>query len=128
MQMIFQDPYSSLNPRMTVGEIVREHVILRDFSPERYGRGQFQAKEIVYYADKRVCHDEIVPLHQRLDYIVDRYARNDHERQELIRANFQRCVILEGYLFAGLDFQPEDLKKQSQGHDILVDHDSREER
>ena len=28
MQMIFQDPYSSLNPRMTVGEIVGEGVRL----------------------------------------------------------------------------------------------------
>jgi oligopeptide/dipeptide ABC transporter ATP-binding protein len=30
MQVIFQDPYSSLNPRMTVGEIVREPLIVHE--------------------------------------------------------------------------------------------------
>src|SRR5439155_7779654 len=35
MQMIFQDPFSSLNPRMTVGDIVAEPLVIH-----RLARGQ----------------------------------------------------------------------------------------
>jgi len=35
MQMIFQDPYASLNPRMTVGEIIGEPVIIHGIATQK---------------------------------------------------------------------------------------------
>ena len=40
MQMIFQDPYASLNPRMTVGEIIGEPLIVHGLATEKEAEGQ----------------------------------------------------------------------------------------
>jgi len=39
MQVIFQDPYSSLNPRMTVGQIIAEPLAVHGIAPDQTRRG-----------------------------------------------------------------------------------------
>ena len=90
-----------------VAEIIAEHVVLKEFRQQHYRQGSFVAKEIVYYADKRVRHDQVVSLEDRLSYIVDRYSDNDPRKEHFIRLNFQKTVEFESYLFAHLDFTPE---------------------
>lgn len=88
-----------------VATIVAEHVILDVAFPEQ----EISAKEIVYYADKRVNHDQIVSLEERLAYIIDKYGKGNALIHEAIRRNFQRCFLIEEELFSRLDCRPEQL-------------------
>ncbi len=94
-----------------VAEIVKEHVILTEFSSSRYGNGHFLAKELVFYADKRVRHEEIVSLEERLEYILERYGNNDPERHTLIRKNFAKCQQLETFLFTSIGMKTDELRE-----------------
>ena len=89
-----------------IAAIVEEHVRLRDFDPDRCGDGRFTAPEIVYYADKRVRHNVVVHLDERLEYIIDHYGRGNPVRHRLIQENFQSCLNLEEHLFRWLPFPP----------------------
>jgi putative nucleotidyltransferase with HDIG domain len=92
-----------------VGRIVREHVILSSFHTDDYRNGNFPAREIIYYSDKRVRHDEIVSLDDRLAYIIERYGDGTDYVEQRIRANFVSCLELEEYLFSYIDFAPDEL-------------------
>jgi uncharacterized protein len=89
----------------TIAEIVAEHVILKNYTPEN----GFAEKEIVYYADKRVNHDQVVTLEERLAYILERYGMNNEIRCRAIRRNYARCQDLEKRMFSFLAFEPADI-------------------
>lgn len=93
-----------------IGEIVAEHVVLHRFTVDLYQHGVYGAKEMVFYADKRVRHDKVVPLASRLEYILERYGEGDQIKENKIRLNFQRTLDLEKFLFSFLDLTPEEVE------------------
>ncbi len=99
-----------------LAEIVAEHVVLRNGPPEHCTE-----KEVVYYADKRVLHDEIVTLEVRLDYIIQRYGNGDERLHARIRQNFAQAHAIEARLFAELDFSPEELGERLHGDLFLLE-------
>ncbi len=88
-----------------IAEIVGEHVIIECFDPD----GDVNEKEIIYYADKRINHDKLVSLHERLEYLLVRYAEGNRRIEALIEENFLQCRKVEKKLFNLLYFRPEDL-------------------
>jgi uncharacterized protein len=56
-----------------IAEAVESHVVFDGFDP----KGDLEAREIVFYADKRVMHDSIVSLDSRVDDLVKRYGVNE---------------------------------------------------
>jgi uncharacterized protein len=89
----------------SIADIVAEHVILKNYVLDN----GVSEKEIVYYADKRVNHDQVVSLEDRLAYILERYGLNNQVRYLAIKKNYALCQGLEKYMFAELPFAPQDI-------------------
>lgn len=89
-----------------VGRVVGQHVRLKHYSTsEEPGE-----EAIVNYADKRVLHDKIVSLEKRMEYIFERYGKNQ-ENQLRIQTLWKKTKGLEKKIFSYLVISPEDLEK-----------------
>ena len=87
-----------------VGRIVGQHVHLA-----RYFSGALPCEaEVVNYADKRVLHDQVAPLNDRMGYILDQYGR-EPERKRAILGLWKKTKALEARLFTRLPFAPDDI-------------------
>lgn len=88
-----------------VGDIVRQHTCLDEyFSSELPSES-----EIVNYADKRVRHDKIVSLKERMNYLIETYG-NEPESQRRYRSLWEKSKELEKKLFRYIPFSPEELE------------------
>lgn len=84
-----------------VGDIVRQHIVLDEYIV----RGAPIEAEVINYADKRVLHDRIVPLDDRMAYILARYAHTV-DRRILLKQLWEQTTRLEKRLFGFLSFSP----------------------
>jgi len=87
-----------------IGDIIRQHVMLDACRPDL----PVSEPEIVNYADKRVLHDQVVSLDQRLTYIKQKYGQRP-EFGRLIKKMCNETLALEDKLFKELPFSPEEL-------------------
>ena len=87
-----------------VGRIVGQHVRLESY----FASPVPTEAEIVNYADKRVLHDRIAPLPERMGYILERYGQDPVQKQDILQL-WGRTEKLEARLFAGLSFAPGEL-------------------
>ena len=98
-----------------IAPIVAEHVRLRNCTMN----GDYSEKEIVFYADKRVNHDKIVNLDERLAYILGRYGKNQKDLPKTIKRNFLLCEQVQEKLFKKLKFSPESLSHMAENQNKM---------
>ena len=96
-----------------VGDLVRQHVRLDDYSEPQ----KLTEAVIINYADKRVLHDRIVSLDERMNYIMERYGR-EPEHQQRIRLLTKKTKDLEEQIFSYLPFSPANLIDHLESGDI----------
>lgn len=88
-----------------VGSIVGQHVLLDEY----FASPSPTEAEVVNYADKRVVHDKVATLTQRIEYIMDRYG-TEPDRRAYIRILGEKTKALEDHLFQFCPFSPEEVE------------------
>jgi len=73
-----------------IADIVEQHVVLQNLNPQ----GRLEEREIIYYADKRVMHDKIVSIDERVHDLLQRYG-NAEEIKSLIIQNKSLVLAVE---------------------------------
>jgi len=74
----------------SIAEIVEQHIVLQSLNPQ----GRLEEREIIYYADKRVMHDKIVTIDERVHDLLQRYG-NGKEIRSLICQNKNLILAVE---------------------------------
>jgi uncharacterized protein len=87
-----------------IGAIVGQHVKLRYAA----GAPAIGEAHIINYADKRVLHDRIVSLDERMHYILARYGHAPWQRQRL-HAIWEETRSIESRIWADTGYHPDDL-------------------
>ena len=96
-----------------VGDVVRQHVKLDNYSDN----GALAEANIVNYADKRVLHDRIVSLNERMEYILERYGTTVEYRNRL-QWLWEVSIEQEKKIFSFLPFTPSRLEDHMDSFDM----------
>jgi uncharacterized protein len=72
-----------------IAGIVEQHVIISNLNLE----GRLEEREIVYYADKRVLHDTIVTIEERVQDLVLRYGAAEEIRNLILQNKIQVLAV-----------------------------------
>jgi putative nucleotidyltransferase with HDIG domain len=64
-----------------IAEIVEQHVVFQKFD----AHSGLEEREIIYYADKRVMHDRIVTIDERVYDLIQRYGTEDETRNRILK-------------------------------------------
>ena len=91
-----------------VADIVARHVRLGLDNRDENSIGQISEAHIVNYSDKRVMHETVVSLEDRMEDLIVRYAKTP-EARERIGALRELTFRLEDQIFGWLDFPPSTL-------------------